>query len=149
MDVSNALNIAISTTIKRYREKEGIELDDVAARLGITPYVFRNKACPTNTEHHFRSDQLFSLVKLTGDTTIARVFEKVANGQDSDVSAETIIAILLDIGIDQGKAQEVIKEAIEDGEVTATELRGAMLAISQCIENYKNLDQAIIQMAGQ
>lgn len=147
MDVYHLVNTAIATTIKAYRDEKNISMDEMADRLGITPYVFRNKACPTNEQHQFKTSQLVALVKLTGDTTISRALSAVAERNDDNASAREIIDMLLNLGIDQGRALEVIKEAIADGEITRTEMKETIAAISRSVNNYRMLQKAIIEMA--
>lgn len=148
MDVYYLVNTAISTTIAAYRKQQNISMDTLADRLGITPYVFRNKACPTNEQHQFKTSQLVNLVRLTGDTTISRALGAVAERNDDNASAKEIVGMLLDLGIDQGHALEVIKDAIADGKINQTEMKNTIAAISQSIENYRKIEKVIIDMAG-
>lgn len=148
MDVYYLVNTAIATTIAAYRKKENISMDTLADRLGITPYVFKNKACPTNEQHQFKTSQLVALVRLTGDTTISRALGAVAERTDDNASAQEIVHMLLDLGIDQGNALEVIKNAIADGKITQTEMKDTIAAIAQSIENYRMIEKAIMDMAG-
>jgi transcriptional regulator with XRE-family HTH domain len=147
MESSSLIDIAIATTIKRYREKQNISMDEMARRLNITPYVFRNKACVTNTAHQFKSDELTALILLTGDRTITRAYDDLLERGNNDVSADDIVHMLIDLGIDQGHALEVVKRAIADGIVTSTELRETTMALSKAIENYQVLEKALVALA--
>lgn len=148
MDVNYLVNTAIATTIAAYREKEKISMHQLADRLGITPAVFSNKACPTNEQHQFKTSELVGLVRLTGDTTISRALDAVAQRNDNNASAEAIVDMLLHLGIDQGHALKVIREAINDGKITRQEMKDSIAVISRSIGNYEMLQKAIVDMAG-
>nr|BAR33270.1 hypothetical protein [uncultured Mediterranean phage uvMED] len=147
MNPTHLINIAIATTIKRYRENEKIPMDEMARRLNITPYVFRNKACVTNAEHEFRSSELTALMLLTGDSTIHRAQGNLLQKGKSDVSSSDVVEMLIELGIDQGHALEVVKRAIADGTVTGAELRETTLALSKAIETYQEIERSLVAMA--
>jgi len=71
----------------------------------------------------------------------------VARRNDGNASAEAIVDMLLQLGIDQGNALEVIKDAIADGNITQTEMKKTTAAIRQSIENYRMIGKAITNMA--
>jgi len=142
----NALDLAISLTIKRYRENHKIKMPDLAEAIGISEAVFRNKANP-NSDHEFKASELDRLARLTGDGTIGQVLTNAANVDQSE--AESIPSILIDAGASSGEVLKVVRDALADGRVTHSELQMSISAISESIENFEKIERALIKMSEQ
>lgn len=154
MDPSITVNIAISATITRYRKTHNLSMDAVVERLNhaspelnLNNNVFKNKACPTNTANEFKTSELSALIQLTDDDTIERAFKNLRSQTSNDANVEDVVGMLINLGIDQGNALAVVKQAISDGKVTYRELKSTTDAISASIAAYRDLERALVAMA--
>lgn len=150
MKIDSALDIAIKLTIERHQEKTGISTQELAKNVGIkSKQVFINKACLTNFQNKFTSDQLMTLQVVTGDNTISRVMTEIFNNHQKEATAQDIVNILLTVSVNNGDVIKVVRDAIADGKVTQGELQEALNFITKGIDNLEELQRTLIEKASQ
>lgn len=150
MKIDQALDIAIKLTIERHQQKTGISTQELAKKVGIkSKQVFINKACLTNFQNKFTSDQLMSLQVVTGDNTISKVMAEIFKNHQKEATAQDIVNILLTVSVNNGDVIKVVREAIADGKVTQGELQEALNFITKGIDNLEELQRTLIDKAGQ
>lgn len=137
----SSLDLAISVTINKFREREGLKMDEVADLMGIGSAVFYNKYNPNNKDHEFKASELSKLSELTNDTTIAKVLANSA-GLNAD-SPKNILSTLIDAGAKSGEVLKVVKDAIADGKVTYQEYKESLSTISEAIKQFEEIQAAI------
>ena len=83
----NQVKLAIWSTTHEYKGGKNGAFRELAALMGISEQVMRNKACPTSDNSHFSPEQLLTLQNLTDDYRInnaMRLAEKRAGATEAD-----------------------------------------------------------------
>ena len=129
----NQVKLAIWSTTHEYKGGKNGAFRELAALMGISEQVMRNKACPTSDKSHFSPEQLLTLQNLTDDYRInnaMRLAEKRAGATERGVTES-----LLHITHELGSMAHIITEAEADGKYTEREK-------ADCISQLNRIEKA-------
>ena len=131
-----SLNLAVTATIKEYREREDLKMDDVADLMGIGHAVFRNKANPRNNLAQFNLNEIGRLMELTGNDAVARVLIELACF--SNKKAHTNIRKgVVQLVASSTEVLKTIDDALDDDDINDNEYIESLTSISKAMNDLK------------
>jgi len=131
-----AINLAVTATIKEYREREDLKMDDVADLMGIGPAVFRNKGNPRNNLAQLNLNEVGRMIELTGNDAIARVLIELACF--SNKKAHTNIRKgVVQLVASSTEVLKTIDDALDDDDINDNEYTESLTAISKAMDGLK------------
>lgn len=146
MTLRRETRLAIHEMINR---SDGYEPRDIAQVTGDSHKTICNYGNP-NMENHDPSLKKFeAIMLLTRNPTVLKVWAHmlgyvlVPAGEDGDHRQMTIVEALLQMNVENGKANQKVFEVLEDGKVTPQEYMEASEILNRIIENAKAADMAL------
>ena len=126
----------------------------LAPLVGMNPGTLSNKVNPNIDTHHLSAaegvaiqaaSQNFEPIKADA-TTLGGVFTLLPKLPD-DIDDQKILTLYLELQEEQGQTAMEIREALDDGEVSARELRGITKEAFEDIAKQRELLDALAQLS--
>lgn len=126
----------------------------LAPLVGMNPGTLSNKVNPNIDTHHLSAaegvaiqaaSQNFEPIKADA-TTLGGVFTRLPP-IPKDIDDEKILTLYLELQEEQGETAQKIREALEDGAVSARELRGITKEAFEDIAKQRELLEALTQLS--
>lgn len=146
MELKKETRLAIHQMINH---SDGLDPKDIAQVTGDSHKTICNYGNP-NMENHDPSLKKFeAIMLLTKNPAVLKVwahmlgFVLVPAGEDGCHRQMTIVEALLQMNVENGKANQKVFEVLEDGMVTPQEYTEASEILNRIIENAKAADMAL------
>ena len=123
--------------------------ESLAPRMSIkSPQVLRNKVNPTTDTHHLRLDEAVRMMAVTGDYRIIEAMAGELGGTfallpTSQVTEQSLIAMLLNASNAHGNTCKVFSEALADGYLDHIERKDINQALDETIQTLYCIKQAM------
>lgn len=146
---------AVSRMVKAYRQRSGDDREEIALDLGMQLSTFQNKLKVAHI-NDFTLGELLALTELTGSTDGIRAmadeagmvsFDPIEAMPDGGDALGALVIGTLEIDCKTGGLSQLVREAIEDNEISddeaveltraLRELRGMERKIEVMLEKYR------------
>jgi ribosomal protein S3AE len=136
------IDVAIHQTV----HESDISAKEIAQQLGMSHQVLINKANPTSEFHKLSLREALAIMKITGSTSIHEAvgLELGLHSMRQDIAEQkSLMDAMLTVVSECGDVSRAVKDAMEDGRLTAREKAEMQREINEAIDSLMAMRLAI------
>jgi ribosomal protein S3AE len=136
------IDVAIHQTV----HESDISAKEIAQQLGMSHQVLINKANPTSEFHKLSLREALAIMKITGSTSIHEAvgLELGLHSMRPDIAEpKSLMDAMLTVVSECGDVSRAVKDAMEDGRLTAREKAEMQREINEAIDSLMAMRLAI------